>query len=296
MTRRVRPIPVAATVFALVTGLLASLSGLVAPALAASEFPAGYEGFHTYAEMSAEVAAVAAAHPDIVQRFSIGQSYQGRQLWAAKISDNVATDEAEPEVLFDGLHHSDEHMGLEMTLRILHWLVDGYGTDPRITGIVNRREIWIVFAANPDGAQYDIRNGRFHHWRKNRSKTRTARWARISTATTAIAGAAAARPAETRSRSRIAARPRLRRGDPCLPRLPGQPRRGRAPADPRGDHVPRVRPPRDVAVRLHEEERSRGHDDPGPRRARRDRQAHGRQQRLPAGTGERPVHHLGHDA
>ncbi len=168
MTRRVRPIPVAATVFALVTGLLASLSGLVAPALAASEFPAGYEGFHTYAEMSAEVAAVAAAHPDIVQRFSIGQSYQGRQLWAAKISDNVATDEAEPEVLFDGLHHSDEHMGLEMTLRILHWLVDGYGTDPRITGIVNRREIWIVFAANPDGAQYDIRNGRFHHWRKNR--------------------------------------------------------------------------------------------------------------------------------
>ena len=39
-----------------------------------------------------------------------------------------ATDEAEPEVLFDGLHHADEHMGLEMTLHILHWLVDGYGS------------------------------------------------------------------------------------------------------------------------------------------------------------------------
>ena len=45
-----------------------------------------------------------------------------------KISDNVATDENEPEVLFDGSHHADEHMAAEMTLRIMHWLVDGYGT------------------------------------------------------------------------------------------------------------------------------------------------------------------------
>ncbi len=151
--------------------MAATLAGFLAPApsaRAADEFPPGYEGFHTYAEMSAEVAAVAAAHPDIVQRFSIGKSQEGRTLWAAKISDNVATDEAEPEVLYDGLHHSDEHMGLEMTLRILHWLTDGYGTDERVTKIVDSREIWIVFAVNPDGAEWDIRGGRFHHWRKNR--------------------------------------------------------------------------------------------------------------------------------
>ena len=83
--------------------------------------------------MTAEVAAVAAAHPDIVPRFSIGKSYQGRDIWAVKISDNVGVDEAEPEVMFDGGHHADEHMAAEMTLRILHWLVDGYGHDPRIT-------------------------------------------------------------------------------------------------------------------------------------------------------------------
>ena len=137
-------------------------------ASAAGEFPAGHRGFHTYAELSADVAAVAAAHPDIVRRFSIGTSHKGRQLWAAKVSDNVATDEREPEVLFDGLHHADEHMSLEMTLKILHWLVDGYGTDARVTDLVNTREVWIVFAVNPDGAEFDIGNGRFHHWRKNR--------------------------------------------------------------------------------------------------------------------------------
>ena len=151
------------------TGLAAVLLAAAAlPALAAREFPAGWEGYHTYAEMRAEVSAVAAAHPDIVLPFSIGTSYKGREILAAKISDNVGTDEDEPEVLFDGLHHSDEHMGLEMNLQILRWLTDGYGSDQRVTNIVNTREVWIVFAVNPDGAQFDIKGGRFHYWRKNR--------------------------------------------------------------------------------------------------------------------------------
>ncbi|MBA2381665.1 MAG: zinc carboxypeptidase [Chloroflexi bacterium] len=135
---------------------------------AAADFPSGYTGYHTYAEMVADVAAVVAAHPTIARRMSIGRSYQGRTIWAVKISDNVALDEDEPEVLFDGLTHSDEHMGLEMTLRIMHWLVDGYGTTTRITNIVDSREIWIILGVNPDGAEYDIAGGHFHFWRKNR--------------------------------------------------------------------------------------------------------------------------------
>ena len=159
-----RPRFVALLLAGLLTVGTASVAG-------ATEFPAGRTGYHSYTEMAAEVAAVAAAHPSIVQRFSIGKSYQGRQLWAVKISDNVAVDEAEPEVMFDGTHHADEHMATEMTLHIFHWLVDGYGHDPRITSIVDTREIWIVFVVNPDGAEYDISGGKFHHWRKNRQPT-----------------------------------------------------------------------------------------------------------------------------
>jgi carboxypeptidase T len=136
-----------------------------------ADFPAGWEGFHTYAEMSSEVAAVAAAHPDIVRRFSIGKSYQGRDLWATKVSDNVTVDENEPEVLFDGLHHAREHMAAEMPLAILHWLVNGYGHDATITRLVNTREIYIIFMVNPDGSEYDISGGKYHLWRKNRQPT-----------------------------------------------------------------------------------------------------------------------------
>ncbi len=167
MLRRVRRMLAAiALAAALVTPVVPGAR--VSPVRAATDFPPGYAGYHTYAEMVADINAVATAHPDIVQVFSIGKSYQGRDIWAAKVSDHVATDEAEPEVMFDGLHHSDEHMGLEMTLHILHWLADGYGTDTRITSIVNSREVWIVFAVNPDGAEYDISGGKLRLWRKNR--------------------------------------------------------------------------------------------------------------------------------
>jgi len=73
--------------------LLLPLGAATPATAAAADFPAGDTGYHTYAEMVADVAATAAAHPDIVQRISIGKSYQGRTIWAVKISHNVTIDE-----------------------------------------------------------------------------------------------------------------------------------------------------------------------------------------------------------
>ena len=208
---------------ALSPSLAIALVLAAASTAAASEFPAGKQGYHSYTEMAADVAAVAAAHPDIVSRFSIGKSYQGRDLWAVKISDNVNVDEPEPEVMFDGGHHADEHMSTEMTLHILHWLVDGYGIDPRITTIVDSREIWIVFMVNPDGVEYDISGGSSTTGARTANRRPgPARSARTSTATTATTGAAAAARARTRPTSRIAAHPpsRRRRIARCAPSWP----------------------------------------------------------------------------
>jgi hypothetical protein len=148
--------------------LLLPLAAASPARAAAADFPAGRTGYHTYAEMVADLNAVVAAHPTIARKVAIGTSYEGRTIWAIKISDNVDVDENEPEVLFDGLTHADEHMGLEMTIKIMHWLTDGYGTWTRIRNIVNSREVWIILAVNPDGAEYDIKYGKFHYWRKNR--------------------------------------------------------------------------------------------------------------------------------
>ncbi len=114
---------------ALTFAVVAALAVVAVPASAATppDFPARDARYHTYPEMVTEIQATQAAHPDIVQLSSIGTSYQGRTIWVAKVSDNVATDEPEPEVMFDGLHHAREHLSLEQTLAILRWLTEGYG-------------------------------------------------------------------------------------------------------------------------------------------------------------------------
>ena len=139
-----------------------------APATAAADFPAYDSRYHTYPEMVAEIKATRDAHPDLVAISSIGKSYKGRDIWVAKVSDNVAVDEPEPEVMLDSLHHAREHLSLEQNLAVLRWLTEGYGSDERITHIVNVREVWIVFAVNPDGAEYDLTGTPYRAWRKNR--------------------------------------------------------------------------------------------------------------------------------
>jgi carboxypeptidase T len=153
----------------LVLALVATTgAAAAAPTVAAADFPAKDSRYHSYAEMVTVLQDTQTAHPDIVQVFSIGKSYQGRDLWAVKVSDNVATDEPEPEVLFDSLHHAREHLSLEQSLALLRWLTDGYGTDTRITNIVDSREIWIVPSVNPDGAEFDLTGDPYRGWRKNR--------------------------------------------------------------------------------------------------------------------------------
>lgn len=136
--------------------------------LGALDFPPADAGYHNYAELTAEVEAAAAADPALVQRFSIGRSYQNRELWAVKISDNVAVDEQEPEALMICGQHAREHLTVEMCLYLLSELTGSYDTDARVRDLVDNREVFVVFNLNPDGSEYDVATGRYRSWRKNR--------------------------------------------------------------------------------------------------------------------------------
>ncbi|MFJ9932311.1 M14 family metallopeptidase [Streptomyces virginiae] len=140
------------------------------PGIAASpmDFPSADSKYHNYAEATAEINTLVAQYPAIASTRVIGKSYQGRDLLAIKISDNVATDESEPEVLFTAHQHAREHLTVEMALYLLKEFTSKYGTDSRVTNAVNGREIWIVPDLNPDGGEYDIATGSYRSWRKNR--------------------------------------------------------------------------------------------------------------------------------
>ncbi|WP_018653791.1 M14 family metallopeptidase [Actinomadura flavalba] len=126
--------------------------------------------YHTFAEMQASLNATVAAYPQIARKVVIGQSYQGRDIVGVKISDNVATDENEPEALYIANIHARERLTAETALDLIATLTQGYAGNTRIRDLVNTREIWIFPMVNPDGQVYDMTSdtqpGRM--WRKNR--------------------------------------------------------------------------------------------------------------------------------
>ncbi|MEV0266337.1 M14 family metallopeptidase [Streptomyces sp. NPDC050617] len=132
------------------------------------DFPPRDSNYHNYAEATSEINADLAKYPGIMTKRVIGKSYEGRDIVAVKISDNAGTDEAEPEVLFTHHQHAREHLTVEMALYLIKEFGSKYGSDPRVTKLVDSREIWIVPDVNPDGGEYDIATGSYRSWRKNR--------------------------------------------------------------------------------------------------------------------------------
>ena len=145
---------------------------LALPSPAAAAMPSGFGHFHTYPEVKAAIGSAVVDHPGIARSFSIGRSYEGREIWAIKISDNVATDENEPEVFINAQIHARERAPNELALYIIRLLTNRYGEKTelgqRVTSLVNTREVFIVPTVNPDGAQFDIQGGEWHEWRHNR--------------------------------------------------------------------------------------------------------------------------------
>jgi carboxypeptidase T len=123
--------------------------------------------YHTYNEMVTQLFARAASYPSIARVESIGVTQQEhRIMYAFKISDNVAANEDEPVVYFDGAHHACEVIGMEICLALIDTLLTNYGVIPNITNIINSNEIWIVPLVNPDGHSA-VMNDISHYYRKN---------------------------------------------------------------------------------------------------------------------------------
>ncbi len=110
-----------------------------------------YPTFDAYVDMMYQFAE---QYPDLCQIEVIGNSGMGRQLLAAKISDNIGVSENEPQFLYTSSIHGDETTGYILMLRLIDYLLLNYGTDPRITSLVDNIEIWINPLANPDGTYH----------------------------------------------------------------------------------------------------------------------------------------------
>jgi carboxypeptidase T len=118
--------------------------------------------YHTYDEMTSLLFGLAANHSDIMSVSSIGKTYEGRDLWMVKLSDNVNQQEGEPEILFMGAHHGNEKSSYEVCLYFIQYMVEHYDNSStlEVRESINATQIYVLPMVNPDGVEAGERKNR----------------------------------------------------------------------------------------------------------------------------------------
>ena len=146
------------------------VNGVAASEALEQQAQQGWEAFRPYSTPGGirdEILATAAAYPHLTKVVVIGSTVNGQEILALKVTKDASQlrDGRRPAVLYTGAQHAREWITPEMTRRLMHHMLDSYGTDPVITGLVDTTELWFIPVLNPDG--YDFTHSDERLWRKN---------------------------------------------------------------------------------------------------------------------------------
>jgi hypothetical protein len=117
-----------------------------------------WDYYPTYDAYIAMMNQFAVSYPTLCRIVNAGSTVQGRSILFAVISQNVNTHEAEPQFMYSSSMHGNELTGYVLMLRMINYLLTNYGTDPKVTNLLNHEEIWINPLANPDGTYHGGNN------------------------------------------------------------------------------------------------------------------------------------------
>ncbi|MCO4834200.1 MAG: hypothetical protein KC481_11110 [Acidimicrobiaceae bacterium] len=115
-----------------------------------------FDRFLRYEELAEWLNAVAGVHPDLVTIETYGQSFEGRDLLIATITDSsTGSHDTKPAHWIDASIHAVELTATVAACRVLQRLVDGFTTgDEQMVRALQTRTFYIVPRVNPDGAEW----------------------------------------------------------------------------------------------------------------------------------------------
>ncbi len=121
--------------------------------------------FHDSAEVDEEIENIHSSVPELVDVEVIGQSYQGKNITSIRITNEQNTVQ-KAKTLVVAHHHGREQITVEMALRFILRLLNGYGQNTTLTEYVDTQEIYVILTINPDALDVVVNEG--NHWlRKN---------------------------------------------------------------------------------------------------------------------------------
>ncbi|XP_047661258.1 carboxypeptidase D, b isoform X1 [Tachysurus fulvidraco] len=113
-----------------------------------------YMQYYNYAEFSRRLEHFAEKYPDICNLTSAGRSAGGREVWVIRITVHInllGEVPGKPRFRYLGNIHGDELLSRQILVYLIDYLLSQYGTDPRVTDLIDNTDIYILPSGNPDG-------------------------------------------------------------------------------------------------------------------------------------------------
>jgi hypothetical protein len=130
--------------------------------------------FYDYHNLTTALHALTEEHSTLFEAYSIGHTYEGREITAIKITRKTNQALSKPGILAIFAEHAGEEETTSLAIGIMQYLIDKYPVDKRISSLLEKTELWIVPMMNPDGVDYDLSGAvEPFTWRKNRRPTGT---------------------------------------------------------------------------------------------------------------------------
>jgi hypothetical protein len=105
--------------------------------------------YHNYTEIVNTLLYLNDTYPNIVDVFSIGKSWQNKDIYTIRLT-NESNTHPKPKLLFVGYHHARELISAELPLYFAVQAATKFGVNETITHMLNYSEIYIIPALNID--------------------------------------------------------------------------------------------------------------------------------------------------
>ncbi len=132
-----------------------------AAATVVSPLPSGRDTYRTLADYNNDLRSLAAIRPSVAKRIELPhKSLDGRSVYGVEIGRDVqAAEDGRPTFVLLGVHHAREWPSGELAMEFATDLVKNYGSDARITRLLDRARVVVVPVVNVDGFELSRTDG-----------------------------------------------------------------------------------------------------------------------------------------
>jgi hypothetical protein len=114
-----------------------------------------FNRWHDVDELAADLARLQQAFPKFLRLESIGKSAAGRDILLMTVNNPDTGSEMDKAAMYiEANIHGNEIQGAEVALYTIWYLMENYGRNDKVTGLVDERVLYVVPTVNPDGRQF----------------------------------------------------------------------------------------------------------------------------------------------